>query len=208
MGTIVLVRHGETAWNSEGRSQGWAPTHLNERGRRQARKLAAALDERYDIDHIRASDLLRTKETTQIIRETVSVPVRYDDAWREQDIGVLQGFEKRTLREQFPEYAIAEAGQSASKRTPESGEAFEAACGRIRDAWESVIEQLGADETVLVVAHGGSIRIALGEVLGLSIEEGVEDIDQDNAAINEIRFEDGETAVHEQNETSYRRDDA
>ena len=206
MGTVVLVRHGETAWNAQGRAQGWAPTHLNERGRRQAMKLAEYLDEAYDIDHVRASDLLRTKETTQIVRETVNVPVRYDDAWREQDIGVLQGFQKTTLTEQFPEYAIAEAGQSASKRTPESAESFEAAVDRVTDAWEALVDDLGADETVLVVAHGGSIRMVLGEVLGISVSEGVEHIDQGNVAVNEIRVEDGETAVLEQNETDYRRE--
>ena len=206
MGTVVLVRHGETAWNAQGRAQGWAPTHLNERGRRQATALAEYLDGTYDVDYIRASDLLRTKETTQIVRETLNVPVRYDDAWREQDIGVLQGFDKATLQEQFPEYAIAEAGQSSSKRTPESGESFEGTCDRVADAWEDLVQDLGADETVLVVAHGGSIRMILGEVLGISVEEGVEHIDQDNVAVNEIRVGDGETAVLEQNETSFRRE--
>ena len=206
MGTIVLVRHGETAWNSEGRSQGWAPTHLNERGRRQAQALADHLCETYDIDRIHASDLLRTKETTQTIRESVDAPVRYEKAWREQDIGVLQGFDKTTLREQFPEYAIAEAGQTASKRTPESGEAFDDACDRITGAWDELVGELGSDETVLVVAHGGSIRMILGEALDLTVHEGVEDIEQDNAAVNEIIVDGGEMAVLKQNDTEYRID--
>jgi hypothetical protein len=48
--TAVLVRHGETAWNREGRVQGWAPTSLTDRGREQARTLGAHLASAYDVD--------------------------------------------------------------------------------------------------------------------------------------------------------------
>jgi probable phosphoglycerate mutase len=203
MGTIVLVRHGETAWNREGRAQGWAPTHLNERGRRQARALAEHLADEYSVDRFHSSDLMRTAETAKILRERINAPIEYDRAWREQDIGVLQGFSKQYLREQFPEYTIAEAGQTASKRTPESGETFENARDRVLDAWESLVDDLG-DETVLVVAHGGSIRMILGDVMGLSVEEGVEHLDQGNCAVNEIRVDPDELLVAKENDIEYR----
>lgn len=205
MGTVILVRHGETAWNNEGRAQGWAPTNLTERGRRQAEELADHVAKQYDVDRIFSSDIRRAKETTRILCETVDAPVEYDGAWREQDLGTLQGFLASTLEREFPEYAVAEAGRTSSKRTPESGESFEDMCERVLDAWRSISRDVG-DETHLVVAHGGSIRMALGEVMGLSVEEGVEHLDQSNCAINVVSVEDDEVAVDVENETDYQRE--
>ena len=58
--TLLLVRHGETDWNREGRWQGHSDTHLNEVGREQAARLAAEVD---GVDAIYSSDLARARET-------------------------------------------------------------------------------------------------------------------------------------------------
>ncbi|MFC7139574.1 histidine phosphatase family protein [Halosimplex aquaticum] len=205
MGTVVFVRHGETAWNAENRAQGWAPTSLTERGHRQAEELADHLDEAYDFDRIVSSDIRRAKETARIVNERFDGDIEYDSAWREQDLGTLQGFRADALERQFPEYAVAEAGRTASKRTPESGECFEDMCDRIAGAWETIRESVD-EETYLVVAHGGSIRIVLGEVMGMSIEEGVEHLTQDNCAVNVASVEDDEVAIDVENDTDYRRE--
>lgn len=205
MGTVILARHGETPWNVEGRAQGWAPTDLTERGRRQAEQLADHLADAYDVDRIVASDIRRTTETARILGDVLDVGTEYDEAWREQDLGTLQGFLAETLEREFPEYAVAEAGQTSSKRTPESGESFESMCERVLDAWESVLRDAD-DRTTLVVAHGGSIRIVLGEVMNLSVEEGVEHLDQDNCAVNVVQVEDDGATVDVENDTGYRSD--
>ena len=61
---IVVLRHGETAWNDEGRMQGWAPVPLNETGREQATAAGRHLADEYEFDAVYASDLERTRETT------------------------------------------------------------------------------------------------------------------------------------------------
>ena len=204
MGTAILVRHGETAWNNENRAQGWAPTTLTERGRRQSEALAEHLAFEYDIDRVVSSDIRRAKETTRILGEVVDAPIDYDRAWREQDLGTLQGFLAATLERQFPEYAVAEAGRTSSKRTPESGESFDGMVERVLDTWRSIVQDVG-DETHLVVAHGGPIRVVLGDVMGLSVEEGVERLQQDNCAINVIDVESDEVTVQTENDTEFLR---
>ena len=64
MTTLLLVRHGETDWNRDGRWQGGSDTSLNDLGREQARSLAAELDG--DIDAVYSSDLARARETAEI----------------------------------------------------------------------------------------------------------------------------------------------
>ncbi|PSP97202.1 hypothetical protein BRC89_12390 [Halobacteriales archaeon QS_4_70_19] len=64
MTTVLLLRHGETTWNRQGRIQGWAPTPLTERGHEQARRAGTAIADTYDVDRVVASDLRRTRETT------------------------------------------------------------------------------------------------------------------------------------------------
>ena len=69
MTTIVALRHGRTAWNHEGRMQGWAPVPLDERGREQATAAGAWLADEYAFDAVYASDLQRTRETAERVLE-------------------------------------------------------------------------------------------------------------------------------------------
>ncbi|MFC7197079.1 histidine phosphatase family protein [Halosimplex aquaticum] len=70
--TLLLVRHGQTTWNRDGRIQGWADSTLTERGREQARALGSHLSAEYDVDRLVASDLRRTRETVGLLRRRVS----------------------------------------------------------------------------------------------------------------------------------------
>ena len=119
---ILLVRHGETDWNREGRLQGWGPTPLNDRGREQARRVGEALATEYDIDRIVASDSFRTRETTEHIRDAGIEPEpTFDPAWRERGLGVYQGFTRAELNDRFPAFAM-DAGALSLQEEPEGGE--------------------------------------------------------------------------------------
>ncbi len=158
--TVLLARHGETAWNREGRIQGWAPTALTGRGRQQARRLGTHLATTYDIDRLVASDLTRTRETAALIVEGgVSATPVFDRSWRERDMGVYQGFTREQLNERFPAFAV-ENGAVALEEPPESGESFAEMYSRIRTTWEELATAT-TDETVLVVTHGGPITAVL-----------------------------------------------
>ncbi len=183
--TVLLVRHGETSWNREGRIQGWAPTRLTARGREQARRLGAFLSAEYDIDTIVASDLTRTKETTALVVEGgVSATPTFDRSWRERDMGIYQGFSREQLNERFPAFAVA-SGAIALEEPPERGESFTELYSRVRTAWETLVAET-ANQTVLVVTHGGPITVVLATLNGLDLITAVDSYNIGNCALTAV----------------------
>jgi probable phosphoglycerate mutase len=183
--TVLLVRHGETDWNREGRMQGWAPTGLNDRGHEQARRLGARLTAEYDVDRIVASDLCRTRETTEGIRDGgVDAEATFDRGWRERGLGVYQGFTRGELNERFPAFALHN-GAVALEEQPEGGESFAGMYDRVTDAWQRLLADAG-DETVLVVTHGGPITMVLAMLDGNDLLRAVEIYGTKNCGLSEI----------------------
>src|SRR5581483_12433051 len=98
MTTLLLVRHGETDWNSERRWQGHADEPLNETGRAQAREVADELADR-SIDAVYSSDLSRARETAEIIAARLGLSVTTDARLGEVDVGDWSdGFGARSSR--------------------------------------------------------------------------------------------------------------
>lgn len=206
MATIVLVRHGETAWNRDRRVQGWAPVPLNDRGREQAAALAAEIESRYAVDRLLASDLRRTLETARPIARETGVSVEPDDAWRERDFGALQGLGYRELFSGYPEFAIGTSGYPAALARPESGESFIDHRERVLTAFDRLVESLDDEATVVVVTHGGSLYQVLGRLKGLDIVATVMNQEQGNCAINELAVDtaNGRVSIVSENDTAYR----
>jgi broad specificity phosphatase PhoE len=92
--TLLLVRHGETDWNAEGRLQGHTDMPLNDLGRRQARALADELAGD-GIEAVYSSDLARASETAEIVAERLGLPVGLDPDLREKDWGTWEGADGR-----------------------------------------------------------------------------------------------------------------
>ena len=90
MTTLLLVRHGETDWNADGRLQGHTDRPLSDFGRRQARQLADELAGE-DLEAIYASDLARARETAEIVGEQLGLPVVLEPDLREKDWGTWEG---------------------------------------------------------------------------------------------------------------------
>ena len=103
---LVLVRHGETSWNSEGRFQGRADIPLSEVGQRQAVALAAALA-REEMHAIYSSDLRRAWDTALAIAERHSVPVCREPGLREMDFGSWEGLTYDQIRGIWPNVLAA-----------------------------------------------------------------------------------------------------
>lgn len=185
MTTVILMRHGETAWNHEGRLQGWAPVTLNERGREQAEAAATNLDS-HEIDRMVSSDLTRTRETTEIMRSMIDVPVRFDDAWRERDLGVHQGLLLTTVMDRFPAFGLGEDAANAAGRVPDSGESLVQVANRVVSGWQNLLAESDPDETVLVVTHGGPIRLLLGHIEDKDVAEAMLAYAPENCALTEI----------------------
>ena len=184
--TILLVRHGETPWNRAGQIQGWAPTGLTDRGRRQASRLGQALATAYDIDRLVSSDLSRTRETTTQIRQAgvAATPV-FDRSWRERHMGIYQGFTREELHDRFPSFAI-ENGAVALEETPEGGEAFGELYDRVQAGWSQLCDDVG-DETVAVVTHGGPITVVLAALKEQDLITAVEQHHISNCSVTAVR---------------------
>src|SRR6185369_10870266 len=101
---FYLARHGETSWNLAGRWQGQTDVGLNDRGREQAEALAGRL-RGHGIARVRASDLLRARETAEIVARTLGLGggVSIDPALRERGYGVFEGLTRDQCAAQHPE---------------------------------------------------------------------------------------------------------
>lgn len=154
MATLLLVRHGETDWNAARRWQGHADRPLTERGREQARQLAAELE---DVAAVYASDLSRARETAEIVGGALGLPVTTRRDLREVDVGPFEGLTREEVDRQFPDAArLAEErgwGWEGGETPGHMAERVFAALREIADAH--------AGERVLVVLHGGNIRAVL-----------------------------------------------
>ncbi len=184
MTRIVAVRHGETDWNREGRMQGWAPVPLNRTGREQATATGRWLAERYEFDRVLASDLLRTRETTELLLETVDAPATFEAAWRERGLGVYQGLTYEAVEARFPEFGLGEAAYTATEAVPEGGESLRTVEERVTDRFEAL---RGGDETILLVTHGGPLCILLGHAKGMALTEALKTHSLHNCAVSEFR---------------------
>jgi broad specificity phosphatase PhoE len=159
--TLILVRHGETDWNAQNRWQGHSDTALNDAGRAQASRLAKGLDR---ADALYSSDLARARETAEILAATSGLEVRLDERLRERGFGSWEGLTTEEIESSYPgEQERWRAGIGAGAHDAESFEAFAARVG-------SFVDDVGrghVDETVLVVAHGGTIRVVHALAAGL-----------------------------------------
>jgi len=164
--TLLLVRHGETDWNAEGRLQGHTDRPLNDYGRRQARTLADRLAGE-DIAAVYASDLARARETAEIVAERLGLPVVTDPDLRERNWGNWEGL-MGTERDRV-EYV---------------GEASDAHAERVLRAVRRIAE-LHPGERIVVVTHGGSLRRIQVATYGMALPVA------DNCSVWAVAHEDG-----------------
>lgn len=205
MATAVLLRHGVTDWNEERRIQGWGPVPLNDRGRSQARQAGEYLAETYAVDRIVASDIQRTVETAETVADSVDAPVETTRAWRERGFGIYQGLLYDDVYARHPEHD-ATSGIVALDATPETGESMLDMQQRVIAGWEQLLNDVGPNDTVVVVTHGGPIYVTLGHVAGQDVVSAIADGHQGNCAVNVLSHdpETGTTEIVRENYTEYR----
>lgn len=99
---ILIIRHGQTAWNTQKRLQGHSDIPLNENGRLQAVTLAKILRDE-PLDAIFSSDLQRAYQTAYEIAKIHNLPVHQDRSFRERCYGICEGMKDGEIREAYPE---------------------------------------------------------------------------------------------------------
>jgi broad specificity phosphatase PhoE len=167
--TILLTRHGETAWNLERRYQGHGDSPLTGRGLEQARCLARRLAHE-PIYAVYCSDLARARLTAEAVVAGRGLPVVVDPAWRELNYGAWEGLTRQEIDARFSE-AWARRLADPAHGAPPGGESRSALQRRAVAALTAVRDR-HAGRTVLVVTHSG-LLMALGAWLrGVDIGSG------------------------------------
>ncbi|KAA5833301.1 phosphoglyceromutase [Saccharopolyspora hirsuta] len=216
--TLVLLRHGESTWNAENLFTGWVDVPLSEKGEAEAKRGGELLREAGVLPDVLHTSLLRRAISTANMALDVAdrhwIPVRRDWRLNERHYGALQGKNKKqTLEtygeEQFmlwrrsydtppPEIELgSEFSQDADPRYADLGadlprtECLKDVVARLLPYWESaIVPDLRAGRTVLVAAHGNSLRalvkhldgISDDDIAGLNIPTGIPlryDLDED-----------------------------
>jgi probable phosphoglycerate mutase len=189
--TIILIRHGETAWNYERRLQGHLDIALNAQGERQAAALAAALaDERIDL--VISSDLQRARQTAQALADARGMPLALDRALRERCYGGFEGLLYSEIAERFPAEFAAWQARDVDAELPAGanrGETFRRFAARVTGAmarWAAA----HPGKSLALVAHGGVLECAYRAALGLPLET-PRDFKVHNASINRFTVAEG-----------------
>lgn len=155
MPRIILIRHGETDWNREQRYQGQTDIPLNERGRSQARNIAAYLRQHEAVEAVYSSDLVRCRETASIIAGVFNLPVNSDARLRELRFGYWEGLRYEELDHTFHEEFQQWFRNTRDYAVP-GGESFAQALDRMLPC---IAEIAGRHRgTAAICSHGGIIR--------------------------------------------------
>jgi phosphoserine phosphatase len=168
---VLLCRHGETPWNREGRYQGHTDIPLAESGERQARALGKRLAD-VKIDRAVASPLIRARKTAELILgpDRASL-LSFDSGLKEISHGGWEGKLVSEISASHPELLDAwKHRPSASLPAGPNAESLQVVLERSWVALSAATKDLGANDTILVVAHDAVNRVLLCRVLGLPLE--------------------------------------
>jgi broad specificity phosphatase PhoE len=159
---LLLIRHGQTAWNAEHRWQGHADVPLSEVGLGQAQALANRL-RNSSVNALYSSDLRRAAQTAGVLGHAWGLPPVFDPAWRERDVGIFSGLTHGEILDRYP-HAWAE--MRSGRLNPPEGEDHLIFHRRVTTAYDQVLAN-HVGQTVAVVSHGGAIATLVAHVLGL-----------------------------------------
>jgi phosphoserine phosphatase len=189
---LLLVRHGETQWNRDGRFQGTIDVPLNDNGKTQSGKARNFLQD-VSIDLAFTSPMLRPKETAQIILEAhPHVNLETRSGLSEIGHGLWEGKLEAEIEADYP-------GELQRWRTiPEQvqmpqGENLQQVWDRAIPTWQAIVEEVGASETprtALVVAHDATNKVILCHILGINPADFWK-IKQGNCAVTVVDYPDG-----------------
>jgi probable phosphoglycerate mutase len=162
---LLVVRHGESMGNVEGRFGGHGPTPLTERGKRQARAVAAHLAASHAPTRLIASDLPRARETALAVAEATGLPLVTDPGLRERSVGCWDDMLFTEVAAQFPEEWEL-MNQRDYRYCPPGGETIDAVFARVGATIERVVAE-HPGERIVLVSHGIAIYHLFAHVCGL-----------------------------------------
>ena len=198
--SLILLRHGESTWNLENIFTGWTDVPLSEKGLAEAVAAGKMMDEAgIEVDVVHTSLLTRAIMTANLALDAMGagwIPVRRHWRLNERHYGALQGLNKKETAERYGKDQVHEWRRSYSTRPPAlapsddrhpshdrryadrapeqlpSAECLADVVERMLPYWyDNIVPDLRSDRSVLVAAHGNSLRALVKHLDGISEEE-------------------------------------
>ena len=191
MTELILIRHGETDWNVQGRFQGQIDVPLNAVGRRQAELMAERLaQERVDVFY--SSDLLRTRQTAAPAAAKLALEAAMDAALREQHFGILEGMSFDEVQARHPDELAAWMRHDPDYALPE-GESVRVFHARVVGAVRALAAR-HPGQRLAIVTHGGVLDMIFRTVHALPLV-GPRTCPIPNAGLNHLRLRGDELEI-------------
>ena len=184
--TVILVRHGETDWNLEGRLQGHGNSSLSDLGKRQSEALADRLL-KLNIDAVYSSDLQRAVDTVTPYLKRSGKAVTTTEALREKSYGDWEGMSRCELEAAYPDLWNRYHTQREIHTPVPGGETWHDVEARTVGFVRSVVADQGVGRAVLMIGHGGALRPIILHALHAPLAS-LTHFSVDNASLTEIHF--------------------
>ena len=173
--TLVLVRHGQSEWNKKNLFTGWADPGLTELGVKEATRAGQLLAQKgLKFDIAFTSDLTRAQHTLTLMLKELAQPeleTIFDKALNERDYGDLVGLNKDDARKKWGDEQV-HIWRRSYDTPPPGGESLKDTSDRVMPYYKSTIEPRVLDgKTVIVSAHGNSLRALVMSLEGLTHKE-------------------------------------
>ena len=185
MNRIILIRHGETVWNQQGRMQGQSDSPLSETGVRQSRQLAQRLKQ-IAFSALYSSDSGRAHQTARSVADVTGHDIIVEPRLRERHFGVFEGLTGTEIKFNYPDAYARFKSRDPDYVVPggESAAQFRArALGCLRE-----IAGRHADDLVVVVTHGLVLDMVYRAANGIALTER-RTFSLINASLNQFRFD-------------------
>ncbi|HEX6127111.1 MAG TPA: histidine phosphatase family protein [Pyrinomonadaceae bacterium] len=160
---LYLVRHGQSAGNAEGRFGGHGPTPLSKLGEQQA-EITARLLGKEGVNVIYSSDLQRAVQTAEPLSRLTGVPINPTSAFRERNVGVLEGLTFDESKETFPEDYFALVNRNVH-HVITNGESYRHLLRRsTTELWNILRDHIGG--RIAIFSHTGAICFMTLHLMG------------------------------------------
>ena len=169
---LVLVRHGQSIYNLENRFTGWKDVDLTQQGIDEAIQAGKILKKNnFNFDIAYTSNLIRAQETLSLILKKLSsslTPIT-NEALNERDYGDLIGENKKEAADKFGKEQV-QIWRRSYDTPPPGGESLKMTCDRVLPYFERILNQVLNNNTIIISAHGNSIRAIVKKIFNYSSE--------------------------------------
>ena len=164
---LVLIRHGETLWNIQSRMQGHLNSNLSKLGLSQVSLLGKWM-KKINFRHIYCSDSPRARITAEAITKLSGHDLKIDKRLREKNLGIFEGLTSDEAMDKYPE-AFRLFKTAGSEYIIKNGESTKQLLERTFEFIEE-IRNIHKNERVIIVTHGGVVRVLIKHTLGISLD--------------------------------------